>query len=273
MTREPLVERLVKPHPARDGTFRWRGDGVSRIEGLSDAVFGFAITLLVVTLDPPRTFDDLLGTLVGFPAFAAAFTLLVLIWAAQYKFFRRYGLEDTRTVVLNVALLFLVVFFVYPLKYLFTTFIGLWLGIAGRVFAVPALLAQAEAANRSLRGDQWPAVMAIYGLGYAGVFAVFVLLHRHAFACADALALDASERLETRYSVLEHKGHIAVALASVALTLGLAYGAGWPAAPAAGVGGFAYVLEWPLQTVLASRLAAQRRALRPVSAAPLVSPS
>jgi hypothetical protein len=39
-----IREQLVKAHPERDGDFRWRGDGVSRIEGLSDAVFGFALT-------------------------------------------------------------------------------------------------------------------------------------------------------------------------------------------------------------------------------------
>lgn len=34
--------------------FRWRGEGVSRIEGLRDTVFGFAITLLVVSLEVPK---------------------------------------------------------------------------------------------------------------------------------------------------------------------------------------------------------------------------
>ena len=261
-----LRDRLLATRYAQEDGFRWRGREVSRIEGLSDAVFGFAITLLVVSLDAPRTFGDLLAAVAGFPAFAAAFTLLVLIWMAQYRFFRRYGLEDTRTVVLNVVLLFLVVFFVYPLKFLFTTFVGLWLGILGRVLAVPALSAQAEAAYRSLRPAEWPAVLAIYGLGYAGVFLVFVFLHRHALACADALQLDAVERLETRYTLFEHGAHIAVALTSVALTLGLAYGLGWPPVAAGGVGGMAYILEWPLQAVLGSRLVAGRRRLRAAAA-------
>ena len=91
-----IREQLMKAHPERDGDFRWRGDGVSRIEGLSDAVFGFAVTLLVVSLEVPRTFDDLAAMMLGLPAFAITFTLLVLSWFAHYRFVRRYGKAELR---------------------------------------------------------------------------------------------------------------------------------------------------------------------------------
>ncbi len=97
--------------------FRWRSREVSRLEGLSDAVMGFALTLLVVSLEVPQTFDALLATMRGFAAFAVCFGLLIVIWHEHYTFFRRYGLHDTYVMVWNTVLLFVIVFYVYPLKF------------------------------------------------------------------------------------------------------------------------------------------------------------
>ena len=46
MTRA-FRERLAEKGVARQDGFRWRGGEISRIEGFSDAVFAFAVTLLV----------------------------------------------------------------------------------------------------------------------------------------------------------------------------------------------------------------------------------
>ena len=108
-------------HPLKgEPNFRWRGGNPSRVEALTDMVFAFALTLLVVSNAPPGSFDELVTQLWGFPGFAAAFAMLLLLWHSHYVFFRRYALEDQWTTVLNAGLLFLIVFFVYPLKYLAT---------------------------------------------------------------------------------------------------------------------------------------------------------
>ncbi len=60
--------------------FRWRGKEIARVEALSDAVFGFAVTLLVVSLEVPRTFGALKHEMSGFFAVALCFALLILIW-------------------------------------------------------------------------------------------------------------------------------------------------------------------------------------------------
>ncbi len=93
----------------RDG-FRLRGLDVSRIDAFSDVVFGFALTLLVVSLQVPKTFGELHDLMRGFVAFAISFALLLTVWYAHYLFFRRFGLHDARTIVLNSVLLFFVLF-------------------------------------------------------------------------------------------------------------------------------------------------------------------
>src|SRR6185369_8333908 len=113
-----LRDKLLHHEPV-DG-FRWRSHEITRVEGFSDAVFGFAVTLLIVSLEVPRTSGELLETMRGFGAFLATFVILAGMWYAQFTFFRRYGLEDRKTVVLNLALLFTVLFFIYPLKFLFS---------------------------------------------------------------------------------------------------------------------------------------------------------
>ena len=106
--------------------FRWRSHDISRIEALSDAVFAFAVTLLVVSLEVPKTFDELMHVMRGFGAFAICFTLLFVVWFNQYKFFRRYGLQDNVTLILNAMLLFVVLFYVYPLKFVFSFLVNIF---------------------------------------------------------------------------------------------------------------------------------------------------
>src|SRR5918911_2484228 len=101
MIREKLIEKGV----GQGGGSRWRNHEVSRIEGLSDAVFGFAITLLVVSLEVPRSFDELIEAMRGFGAFAVSFALLFVVWFNHYNFYRRYGLQDNYTVWVNAFLL------------------------------------------------------------------------------------------------------------------------------------------------------------------------
>src|SRR5580700_5330499 len=81
--------------------FRWRAGEISRLEAFCDVVFGFAITLLVVSLEVPHTYADLMADMRGFLPFAVCFAQLAMIWRTHYRFSRRYGLEDPNTVFLN----------------------------------------------------------------------------------------------------------------------------------------------------------------------------
>lgn len=67
---------------------------MSRIDGFSDVVFGFALTLLVVSLEVPKTYEELHSLMRGFLPFAVSFVLLMTVWYAHYFFFERFGLKD-----------------------------------------------------------------------------------------------------------------------------------------------------------------------------------
>jgi Endosomal/lysosomal potassium channel TMEM175 len=192
--------------------FRWRASEISRLEGFSDAVFAFAVTLLVVSLEVPKTFAELALVMKGFVAFAICFTALTLVWKEHTVFFRRYGLQTPYIVFLNCVLLFLILFYVYPLKFLFSFLIGELTG--GRLSAVTH-------PETALVQSQVPALMVMYGLGLAAVYFVFVLFYVYAYKWRDELELNAVELLMTRHSIYDHAAIMGVALLSTALSVTL----------------------------------------------------
>jgi len=196
---------------------------VSRVEGFSDAVFGFAVTLLVVSLEVPRTFDELLAMMRGFPAFAVSFALLFQIWWRHYRFFRKYDLEDGAVILLTGVLLFVVLFYVYPLKFLWSF---VFLGLAGR------------AASEMLPVGRVWVLFVIYGIGVAAAFGDLAALYAHAYRSRARLHLSAVETVDTRVEIYRNVAIAGIALLSVIVSLA----AGMYAPRAAGLAGYVYFL-------------------------------
>lgn len=188
-----LREKLLTHHDAVDG-FRWRSHEITRIEGFSDAVFGFAVTLLIVSLEVPKTSTELFETMRGFGAFLVTFIMLAGMWHAQYTYFRRYGLEDRVTVFLNLTLLFTVLFFVYPLKFLFTMMLGDPTLRHAKVMTRHGLEAAILPQHR-------PWIFVIFAAGFVAVFVVFTLLYRHAYELRGQLGLNEFEIFETQHTI------------------------------------------------------------------------
>jgi uncharacterized membrane protein len=184
-----------------------RGKEASRIEGFSDAVFGFALTLLVVSLEVPQTFNDLRNILVGFPAFAVTFALICWVWYEHYLFFRHYDLEDGLTVTLNCILLFIVVFYAYPLKFVFTRLI------------TGSLLGLGPGIADGMTSQEGRVLMTTYSAGFVALFATFALLHWNAWRQRERLGLDVLRRFDTRASVGRHCVSVAIGVASLAILL------------------------------------------------------
>jgi hypothetical protein len=176
-----------------EGLFRVRGTEVSRIEGFSDCVLAFALTLLVVSLEVPRNFDALVQELPGFAGFVLCFLLFMVLWQRHYHYFRRYGLQDRTTLVLNSLLLLVILFFVYPLK-----FLGMVISELVRSACSGALSTDASHLRELIRPGQLGGVIALYFGGFLLVQLLFAALHRHAWMQRAALGLDAYEELATR---------------------------------------------------------------------------
>jgi uncharacterized membrane protein len=185
----------------------WRGGQVTRLEALTDTVFGFAITLLVVSLDVPDDFQGLIELMEGFIAFAASFAILIMVWVYHYKFFKRYDLDDGYTIFLNSVLLFVVLIYVYPLKFIFNLgFLTPW-------------AAREKQEIFSMTLTELRLLFTIYGIGYIAVFAVFVLLYKHAYNQRQVMNLNLVEQVDAREHIAACGVMILVGLVSVGIAL------------------------------------------------------
>src|ERR1700722_4208763 len=164
----------------------WRSHEPSRLETFSDAVFAFAVTLIIVSLEVPKSFSDLYETMKGTGSFAVCFALLFLTWNNQNLFFRYYGLKDARTVALNAALLFVVLIYVYPLKFLFNlVFLSNHYTENGQI-------------KLMIQDKDVPILMILYALGYTIINFLFFLMYRVAISNRELIKLNAIELFETK---------------------------------------------------------------------------
>jgi uncharacterized membrane protein len=189
-----------------------------RLEALSDGVFAFAATLLVVSLEVPDTFQDMARDLAGFGAFAISFTALMLIWSVHHGYFRRYALADGVTTFLNSALLLVVLFYVYPLKFVTR---GLVQTLSGWGPGTPLVLTFEELSQ----------LFALYSAGFVALFLCVALMYRHAWRLREPLAFTPLQVHEAamwfrHYLIIAGVGLLSAAMAL--LGLGIAIGApGW----------------------------------------------
>jgi len=162
--------------------FRHRAHEVSRLEAFSDVIFGFAVSLLVVSLEVPKSYHELMEMMRGFLPFAVCFFLFIDIWWEHHDFFRRYALQDRAVNILNTLLLFVVLFYVYPLKFMFN---------------VALSMTQIAPGNAQV-------LFTLYGTGFAAIFWLIAALYGHAWQKRDALQLNDVERIDTLESILDN---------------------------------------------------------------------
>ncbi|TAK36272.1 MAG: DUF1211 domain-containing protein [Chloroflexota bacterium] len=103
---------------------RENDDGLKdRILALSDGIFGFAMTLLVITLEVPQlpeqsTSDDLLGALLDLApqaqSYVISFVVLGAYWIGHHRVFKYIHSADGRLAQFNVLYLMCIAFMPLP---------------------------------------------------------------------------------------------------------------------------------------------------------------
>src|SRR5690606_20430762 len=128
----------------------------------------------------------------GVPAFAASFALLAMLWWTHADWSRRFGLDDGRSVLLSLLMVFLVLVYVYPLRIIFSMFFN-WASAGWLPSSVTIV---------SMRDFQ--VMFVAYALAWTTLGCVVVALYRHAWRLRDTLGLDREERVDLRGSMAAH---------------------------------------------------------------------
>jgi len=203
-----------------------RGLEMTRIETFTDAAFAFALTLLVISFDPPTTASAMLASLRDAPAFLLSGTMLMMFWWGHHQWSRRFGLDDAPTFVLSCVLVFTVLIYVYPLRFMF----GMMMTWIGRLSGLPL-----GSGELRLSIEDVGTVFVVYGTGFVFMCVTLVLLNLHAWRQRNALQLTPCERHDTiseigAWVIVMAAGLLSVATAALTPPH-LAGLAGWAYAP------------------------------------------
>lgn len=232
------LRKLINKHYiGMNPDFRYRGEESSRIEAFSDAAFALAITLLVISQNVPNNFEALLSFIIDLVPFAICIALIMLLWYEHFIFFLRYGFRNPKIVSLNAVLLFLVLFYVYPLKFLAK--------VLTNIFVMPFIVGREQAQlllSKMISPADIPLFMLIYGLGAAAIFLIFSLMYRYAYAMRKELNLSPIEIFDTKSRVFSNVIMASIPMLSAILALvGIIFH--WPLV--ANLTGICYILYWP----------------------------
>src|SRR5690554_5181293 len=185
---------------------------IPRVEALSDAIFAFASTLMVVSLDLSGDLLSFENQSSQFFSFGISFFVLILIWKAHYDFFRRSSYMDNWILALNSVFLFLVLYFIFPLKSLISSFF-----------------------HQGMEVDSLSKIFVMYGMGFTFLFLCLSLMYYRAYK--------KDEKSQKKLKLLEKTRHfgvfVIVGLISILLSL-LNIGVDF------GLPGYIYVLIGPL---------------------------
>jgi len=195
-----LTNQFIETCPIEKG-FRLRGCEMTRIEVFVDAAFAFAVTMLVISFDSiPDSYEKMMLAIKSIPAFLLAVAQLMWIWHTHNTWSKRYGLDDTITVVLSTLLLSVILIYIYPMRVMLQgMFAWMTSGFLPSGFQQITLLELSD-------------MFVFLGLGFVALCLIFVFMYRYAYQKAEILLLNQYELHETRTLEIIWKGCAVIGL-------------------------------------------------------------
>lgn len=175
---------------------------ISRVEALSDGVFAFAATLMVVNLDMDDSLAWFGAKASGLISFGVSFFVLMILWKIHYNYFRRNSYIDNWIVFFNSILLFVVLYYVFPLKSLIIS----WMGV------------------QAIQPEDLASLFVMYGFGFALIFLCYALMYYRAYR--KTVNLDSS--LDLLFYAQHFSLYVVTAILSITLGIlkvGITFGA------------------------------------------------
>lgn len=130
-----------------------------RVAALSDGIFAFAATLMVVDIGTTIDIKNVEAQLPLFISFGVAFFVMMLLWKVHYNFFQRTKYVDNWIIAANTLLLFTILFYLFPLKTLINS-------VTQQIGMSQEDLAQ---------------LFILYGIGFVLIFSAYSYLYWRAF--------------------------------------------------------------------------------------------
>jgi hypothetical protein len=191
--------------------FRLRGMQMTRLETFIDAAFAFAISMLVIAAQQiPDDIASLLAAFKNVPTFICSIAVLGIFWRGHWLWSRRYGLEDSVSILISWMMIVTILIFIYPLKAIFG---AMWYfvsnGQVGQRFSMHTTDAQART------------IFAIYALGVIAISAEILLLNLRAWQLREPLRLNLREQLMTRGELTGWSIPVSVGMVSLIFSLTL----------------------------------------------------
>lgn len=217
----------INKYRQHDPRMTYRGISPSRMDNFTDAVFGIAITLLIFNLSNPNSFTDLLAFTKTLPAFLLSIFFIVIVWKEHLRFSEIYTLNSSGFIFLNTLFIALVIFYVYPLR-----FLSLFL---------TSILFQIDV-GLIIEGAQMPYLMIYYGFVLFALNFVLFLFYYKAYRIREKLNLNAFEIFHTRSQMTKLIIIFAIPLISI-IMIAILYN--YSLTLATSVGGFVYFLYGP----------------------------